>query len=400
MLTRTRTLPAFPALLQDVFIVCHLSLNRKLDHFTLCCYAIKSVPDVKCDSPADEYSSCDDLMKNRTLQVCIWILGILAFLGNLFVVVWRLFVNEDNRVNSLLLSSLAVSDFLMGVYLLIIAIKDAEWRGEYFLHDLQWRASFLCQCAGILSMLSSEVSVIMLTIMTSDRLVSIVFPFTFKSLSLKKARVVCVLGWIVGGLFAVLPVLGMSYFHDEKNDVGFYGRSAVCLPLQLSSEKLAGWEYSVVVFIGFNTVSFLFIMGAYVVMFTTVYRISKGLGSSRAKRDATVAKRMMFIVLTDFCCWMPVIIIGLLSLTGNFHDPTKKVYVWIAVFVLPVNSSINPILYTFSTRPAMKRIQFCRKTVSSLISQGRRHVTSAAGKNSYVVAKESGLWQQTSTYRG
>ena len=62
----------------------------------------------------------------------------------------------------------------------------------------------------------------------------------------------------------------------------------------------------------------------------------------------------MFIVLTDFLCWMPIIVIGLLSLLGKFHDPEKQAYVWIAVFVLPVNSALNPILYTFST-PLVKR---------------------------------------------
>ena len=67
-----------------------------------------------------------------------------------------------------------------------------------------------------------------------------------------------------------------------------------------------------------------------------------------------MARRMVFIVVTDFLCWMPVIILSLLSLLGEFHDPEKQAYVWIAVFVLPVNSSINPILYTFST-PLMRK---------------------------------------------
>ena len=62
----------------------------------------------------------------------------------------------------------------------------------------------------------------------------------------------------------------------------------------------------------------------------------------------------MLIVLTDFLCWMPIIVIGLLSLLGKFHDPEKQAYVWIAVFVLPVNSALNPILYTFST-PLVRR---------------------------------------------
>ena len=72
-------------------------------------------------------------------------------------------------------------------------------------------------------------------------------------------------------------------------------------------------------------------------------------------QESTLAKRMTFIILTDFACWFPVIVISILALTGNLHDPTKQVYAWIAVFVLPINSSINPLLYTFSTPYVRKK---------------------------------------------
>jgi len=46
---------------------------------------------------------------------------------------------------------------------------------------------------------------------------------------------------------------------------------------------------------------------------------------------------------------VPVIVLSILALVGKFYDPEGLVYVWFAVFVLPVNSSVNPVLYTFST---------------------------------------------------
>ena len=44
-----------------------------------------------------------------------------------------------------------------------------------------------------------------------------------------------------------------------------------------------------------------------------------------------------------------MIILGILALVEKFNDPDGTAYVWFAVFVLPVNSSVNPVLYTFST---------------------------------------------------
>ena len=137
----------------------------------------------------------------------------------------------------------------------------------------------------------------------------------------------------------------------------FQGRSSVCLPLQLSSERLAGWEYSVGLFIGLNLAAFLFIMLAYI---SIIVKVSKSqrrvkahgeaeVSSNSIKRESALARRVFIIILTDFSCWIPVIILSILALTGKFHDEQGVAYVWFAVFVLPVNSSVNPVLYTFST---------------------------------------------------
>ena len=346
--------------------------SRNLDEFIYCCYALAAVPNLKCDSPGNEFSSCDDLMKSKALRACLWILGILAFVGNISVIVWRTTIGKENRVHSFLLTNLAVSDLFMGIYLLIIAIKDAQWLGEYFKHDIQWRAGYLCQVAGALSMFSSEVSVLMLTLITADRLICIVFPFSSMRLSWKKAYVLCSSIWVFGAAISFVPMSGINFFKDETTQAGFYGRSAVCLSLQLSEDRPAGWEYSVSFFLSLNLLAFLFILVAYIIIFWTVKKSSGRIRSTKVNQDTAMARKLMFIVMTDFCCWMPVIIIGILSLTGNFYDPEKKAYVIMAIFVLPVNSSINPILYTFSN--ANIRNSVSKKTrhfTSQLISMGK-----------------------------
>ena len=306
-------------------------------------------------------------MKNKTLQICIWILGILAFLGNLLVIIWRIIDREENRVQSFLLTNLAVADLLMGVYLLTIAIMDARWRGVYFRHDINWRSGMGCQIVGVLSMVSSEVSVLILTIITMDRLLCIVFPFKFKRLTFKTAAFVCLVVWIFGVVISVIPIAGFDSFYDYSSHFGFYSRSAVCLPLQLSKGRPVGWEYSVAFFVGLNFVSFMFILVAYIAMFWTVKRSSRAVRSTNLNKESAMAKRLVFIVMTDFCCWMPIIIISILSLTGNFEDPEKIAYVWIAVFVLPLNSSLNPILYTFSTERARRSLTRKRKNITDFV---------------------------------
>lgn len=290
-------------------------------------------------------------MKNETLRVCIWILGLMALFGNIFVIGWRIFSRNtrDSQVHTLLLTNLAVADFLMGVYLLIIAVMDVKWKGEYFKHDITWRSGIGCQITGMISMLSSETSVIFLTIVTADRLICIVFPFTFKRLTRRKTFWICACVWLFGLVISIIPISGITkYFKNEEADFGFYGRSSVCLPMQLSPDRPAGWEYSVVFFIAVNFAAFTFMIIAYIAIFVRVRQSSRAIRSTAMNRESSLAKKVICIILTDFACWMPVIVIGMLSLTGSFHDPSKQVYVWFAVFVLPINSSINPFLYTFS----------------------------------------------------
>ena len=322
-------------------------------------------------------------MKNKTLQICIWILGILASLGNFFVIIWRLIDKEENRVHSFLLTNLAVADLLMGVYMLTIAIMDLKWQGEYFKHDIEWRSGMGCQIAGVLSMLSSEVSVLILTIITLDRLISIVFPFKFKRLTYKAAIFACIGVWIFGVVISVIPITGIRYFFDESGNFGFYSRSAVCLPLQLSEGTSVAWEYSIAFFVGLNFISFTFILVAYIAMFWTVKRVSRAVRSTSLNKESAMAKRLVFIVMTDFCCWMPIIIINILSLTGNFKDPNKIAYVWIAVFILPLNSSLNPILYTFSTERTKRSLTRKSKNATGLVMKTLK--TSGSGGLNHAV---------------
>ena len=334
----------------------------------MCCYAGETAAgEVKCHSPKNEFSSCFDLMKNKGVQVCAWILGLTAVLGNLFAILMRVVVKEDNKVQSFLLTNLAISDLLMGIYLLIIAIKDLQWQGEYFLHDFKWRSGVPCALTGVLSMVSSEVSVLMVSVVTTDRLICVVFPFKIRRMNRSVACAVVGGVWVFGAMLSVIPILGLEYFYDKKRSVGFYGKSAVCIPFQLSEDRMVGWEYAAGIFIGLNFFSFFYILVAYIVMFMTVKNSSKKVRSTNLKRESQMARRMLFIILTDFLCWMPVILIGLLSLLRKFYDPEKQAYIWIAVFVLPVNSSINPILYTFWTPNVRRKIGQMKNSLSSFI---------------------------------
>ena len=97
--------------------------------------------------------------------------------------------------------------------------SDLLWRGEYYLHDFQWRSGLSCQIIGAISLLSSEVSVMMMTLISADRLKNIVFPYQGASLKPKATHILCIIIWVIGFLMAFLPMFGIQYFEDPFVDV-------------------------------------------------------------------------------------------------------------------------------------------------------------------------------------
>lgn len=286
----------------------------------------------------------------------------------------RVFTKDQNPVNSFLLTNLAAADFLMGVYLLIIAFKDKSWNGVYYKHHFAWRESDLCIIAGVIATISNEASVFSLLIITLDRLICIVFQFRFQRLSLRKAIFIMAIVWSISIVIALAPLFNDAYFFDEDGKVNLFGQTALCLPFSLSSERPAGREYSVLVFVALNGFSFFCIAIAYSIIYRTATKAGNAVRSTRINQDSAIAKRMMFIILADFLCWFPVIILTIMALAESLHDPSQEVYAWTAVFVLPINSSVNPYLYTFSTRFVQEKI-FGAESV-----QNRQHQPSVASQ--------------------
>ncbi|RWS24728.1 relaxin receptor 1-like protein [Leptotrombidium deliense] len=138
-----------------------------------------------CEPKGDGISSIAHLLDNIILRVSVWLIALVACCGNLSVLLGRLLIREPNIVHSLFIKNLAVSDlktriastdFLMGIYLIIIALADSKYREVYIKHEFEWRHSWHCSFAGFLSTLSCEASVLIVTIITLDRYFSIVHP--------------------------------------------------------------------------------------------------------------------------------------------------------------------------------------------------------------------------------
>lgn len=204
-----------------------------------CCYALQIHPMLTCKAVATSaFSSCEDLLKDKALAVVVWIIITLSVAGNLSSILIGATLKERDRTQRLLITNLGVSDLLNGVYLLIIAINDRRWAGQYFNKDREWRSSFLCNLTGFISMLSIQVSVFTLTAISTLRCIAVLSPLRFRGLTMKTTVATLTATWLVGIFLSIAPFLNDSYFAEDS--VGFFrGRLGVSSPA--ASRRATEW---------------------------------------------------------------------------------------------------------------------------------------------------------------
>lgn len=111
----------------------------------------------------------------------------------------------------------------------------------------------------------------------------------------------------------------------------------------------------------------------YALMFISIWKTRQAARISVGDLDFAV--RFFFIVLANFFCWLPIIVLKILAfrrfpISSNISRARRQqrlsaiyqrqriiynhffsgvTYGWVIVFVVPINALVNPLLYTFTT---------------------------------------------------
>ena len=312
--------------------------------YKLCCKEL--LPDhseiIACDVPRNEISSCEDLLQSGAYRGSIWLISFLSLLGNVLCLVVRVCVLRTASTSGfhVFVTNLSIADLLMGVYVSIIGVADSIFRGKYLFFDESWKHSMACKVAGFLSLLSCEVSALTIWLITLDRFIVLHFPFSGAHFQRTSAIAASLTTWLVGLFLGLIPLLPVTS-HWE-----FFGQTGICIPLPITRQEFRGKIFSISVFIVFNFVLFVLIVTGQMFIFWSVQKNALNIDSTKVSRDLTIARRLISVAVTDFLCWFPIGLCGLLAL-ADVPIPGEVNAVF-AIFVLPLNSALNPFIYTFN----------------------------------------------------
>ena len=315
------------------------------DNYKLCCPATlpSHFNEQNCHAPSDEVSSCEALLRSVTYRVFLSVFAALSLLGNASSFVYRVFMQRKQKKLSfdVFVAHLCVADFLMGVYLAVIGVVDRLYQGTYLWEDTSWKDSVACKVAGFVSLVSNEVSALIIALITLDRFLVLRFPFSNFRFEARSAQVACFSVWMLGVLLAGLPLLSLT------DDWQFYGQTGICIPLPVTRSDFPGHSYAFGVMIVANFVLFVVIAAGQVFIYWSI-RINAMSSSqtTRQSHDLIIARRLLTVAMSDFLCWFPIGLLGLLASSGT--PISGEVNMVMAIFVLSFSSAQNPFLYTLN----------------------------------------------------
>nr|CAB3263498.1 low-density lipoprotein receptor-related protein 2-like [Phallusia mammillata] len=147
----------------------------------------------------------------------------------------------------------------------------------------------------------------------------------------------------------------------------FYNRFQAC-SMQFFFDSFGDpWVPFTLTILTFNCLAFIYMLVAYCLIYRNVKHSTHCSCSSdicgnfrkclcgseeetqREVEDRRMQRRIFFIVCTDFLCWVPVSLIAFFhpAFTSTDNYWTSKPYLSIfIILILPLNSAINPILYS------------------------------------------------------
>ena len=410
-----------------------------VDHYSACCFMAGKVTCISVNFRS-EYLTCKRMLRSVMLRLTMWFVGLGAVTFNVGVIFSRLFVGMKNTMQSVLILNLAVSDFLMGIDMLILSSADFYYHNLFPSFSENWIESPSCKIAAVLSTLSSEASVILVSLIGLDRYLGIRYPLSVhKGLGKTRTRICVVICWLISIIISLISVMVDEYIP------GFYDISEVCVGLPIVKRKVAVekdafigvktfavqpeyfyvinnrsesrysynagkfWHLesastiqdvyfkisevsgfkaasilSIIVFIGFNLTCFMALALFYVRVFQIASGSSSAIKSTAKSQELRMAWKMSVIVLTDFLCWVPLALACLFVQCGVI-SVGPEFYSWTVGLILPINSCLNPFLYTLAIvlldRQTKKKetAPYKAKTVNTLVkskSSLRQYCTS------------------------
>ncbi|XP_068937919.1 chemerin-like receptor 1 isoform X1 [Petaurus breviceps papuanus] len=317
----------------------------------------------------EESTPNDDGVARIFLVVVYSLVCFLGLLGNGLVIVITAF-KMKKTVNTVWFLNLAVADFLFNVFLPIHIVNTAM--------DYHWVfGKVMCKISHFVVVYNMYTSVFLLTTISFDRCVSVVFPvWSQNHRSIRLASIACAAIWTLA-FFLGSPSLVFrdTTMHQGKtfcfNNFSLLANVSHPYHSHLAQDSVAYMRHVMV-----TVTRFLcgFILPVFIITVCYLIIVCK-LKRNRLAKSKKPFKIIVTIIITFFLCWCPYHTLYLLEL----HHTSVPASVFslglpLATALAISNSCMNPILYVFMGQDFKKfKVTIFSRLVNALSEDTTAH---------------------------
>ncbi|XP_006013067.1 trace amine-associated receptor 13c-like [Latimeria chalumnae] len=293
--------------------------------------------------------SCIKTARSIGVKTTLYLVLVLTMLitvsGNLMVIISISHFKQLHTPNNMLVHSLAVADFLLGLsvfpFSMLRTIETCWYFGELF-----------CKLHSSVDMLLCTASIFHLCFIAVDRYYAVCHPLHYTTkITIPVAWMLIAAGWLLPGIYT----FGLMYTGANDEGLKDFVASISCVGgCFLLFNKLWGLLDALIFYVPY------FIMtGLYARIFSVARRQLRKIQNTEGKcnpmeekrtkatrsREQKAAKTLAIVMGVFLFCWVPYFTDTMVDAYINFATPTIvfETLIWLGYF----NSAFNPLIYAF-----------------------------------------------------
>ncbi|XP_036451442.1 trace amine-associated receptor 13c-like [Colossoma macropomum] len=262
---------------------------------------------------------------------------------------------ELHTPTNLLILSLAVADFLVGLFVMpvnVMQLKDSCW----------YLGKVACTVFPLISNLLMSVSLCSLVFIAVDQYIAVCDPLLYSTrVTVCKTSLLIILGWSLSLFYILLYMCFNDHLLQSQISTECYGECVLVLKYS--------WVMIDLVFSFLTPCSVILVM--YSIIFNVARRQAKAVravlnaasqqhGTKVSHSSKTkAAKKLGIVIFVYLACWIPFYLSSLTVENVTSSSIVWTVFGWLTV----MNSSINPLIYAIFYqwfRTSVKYIVTCR----------------------------------------
>ena len=234
--------------------------------------------------------------------------------------------------------SVNISDILCGLYLGIIWISNVLFEGKFILSEVKWRSGSVCFLAFSIVIYFTITSQLVLAKLTLSRLMIVINPLYTRFNNFKQIVGLAIAIYILSFLLTAVITMYLKLSEDILP-------TNLCLPFIDPTHSIFLVKILVWSVICSQYITSILITVSHIILIRKLKKhqeIIRQIKWSKKSKNSLLLQ-LLVVTFSNVICWFPANIIYIFTIFVPKY-PIQLV-VWMTVFVVPLNSIINPIVF-------------------------------------------------------